>query len=383
MSQSMFETVAFEDNNQLSALFYQKIFDDFPALIWLSGQDSLCWYFNKNWLAFRGRSMEQEVGVGWAEGVHPDDFDFCLKHYMEHFNAHKSFSMEYRLLNAAGEYRWILDLGMPFFSVDNVFQGFIGSCYDVTEEKNMIVHLEAARKEALEALEQRTKLLSYVSHEIRSPLNILYGYVQLLAMNDYDEETNDIIRQMSSSGALVLQLIDNLLDLSKYESRQIQVHRQVVSVEHLVSEIENIYKSKIESGGVQFHVHIGHTVPLTIISDEMKLIQIISNLISNAVKFTQTGYIRLGIDYEEATTHLILQIEDTGIGINRAKQHQLFEAYEQGDPSIYKLYGGTGLGLNIVKSLVDLLQGTIEVDTVEGRGTRFTLKVPLVDPENG
>lgn len=115
---------------------YLKILEDFPALIWRARLDKLCDYFNKTWLDFTGRTMEQEFGNGWAEGVHPDDFDFCLQTYVTSFDKREAFLMEYRMKNKLGEYRWIRDFGRPFFDLDNTFLGYIGSCYDITVNKD-------------------------------------------------------------------------------------------------------------------------------------------------------------------------------------------------------------------------------------------------------
>jgi PAS domain S-box-containing protein len=116
--------------------FYLKLFEDFPALIWRSGIDAKCNYFNKSWLEFTGRKLEEEFGDGWTLGVHPDDFARCFNIYIEAFNAKQSFDMEYRLRRHDGEYRWISDSGRPFYNADSEFCGFIGSCYDVTEKRH-------------------------------------------------------------------------------------------------------------------------------------------------------------------------------------------------------------------------------------------------------
>lgn len=376
MDTHSFDLIDSHDFQSLNALIYQKIFEDFPTPIWLSGPDSLCWYFNKKWLELRGRTMEQEIGIGWAEGIHPEDYDFCLNHYLTHFKARQPFSMEYRLLNGSGEYFWILDIGIPFYGVQDDFKGYIGACYDITAEKEMIQKLTAAKEEADNALKAKDNLLSYVSHEIRSPLNILYGYTQMLMENQYDEETNETIRQMNSSAVLMVNIIDNLLDLSKFESRHAEVNKEETLLAHLIEQIENIYKRKIEASGLSFFIHTDSDLPAILMLDEMKMIQIISNLISNSIKFTQVGYIRLTLGYDFVENLLLITIEDTGSGVNREKQKHLFEPYVQGDQSISKIYGGTGLGLSIVKTLIDLLGGTIQMTTAENQGTCFKMTFP-------
>ena len=115
--------------------FHLKLFDDFPTPIWRSGLDAKCDYFNKAWLDFTGRTVEQEMGDGWAEGVHPEDFDRCLKTYLDAFNSHESFQMEYRLRHRDGQYHWVFDMGKPFSDLQGAFAGYIGSCYDITERK--------------------------------------------------------------------------------------------------------------------------------------------------------------------------------------------------------------------------------------------------------
>ncbi len=120
-------------NARLTLQEYEALVEQSPILIWRANTEALCDYFNDRWLSFRGRSMEQEFGNGWAEGVHPDDFDRCLKIYLDNFNARETFEMEYRLMRHDGEYRWIFDRGVPFCNDDGTFAGFIGSCIDITD----------------------------------------------------------------------------------------------------------------------------------------------------------------------------------------------------------------------------------------------------------
>ncbi|RII30727.1 MAG: hypothetical protein CXR30_07010 [Geobacter sp.] len=121
------------DNILLTLPEYRALVEQAPILIWRANTDSLCNYFNERWLAFRGRTLEQEYGNGWAEGVHPDDFDRCLKIYLDSFNNREIFEMEYRLMRYDGVYRWIFDKGVPYYNDNGEFAGYIGSCIDVTE----------------------------------------------------------------------------------------------------------------------------------------------------------------------------------------------------------------------------------------------------------
>lgn len=144
---------------------YKIIVETAPNLIWRSGLDAKCYYFNKTWLDFTGRTLEQEFGDGWVEGVHPDDLDRCVKIYLENFNKRAMFEMEYRLLRHDGEWRWINDRGVPVIDEDGTFDGFVGSCLDVTERVEGYVFKEMAQKDGLTGIFSRQYLMSLFEYE--------------------------------------------------------------------------------------------------------------------------------------------------------------------------------------------------------------------------
>ncbi|HBE88896.1 MAG TPA: hypothetical protein DDW67_07110 [Elusimicrobia bacterium] len=139
-------------SKKISPEEYRLLVEQAPILIWRAGTDAKCDYFNERWLSFTGRTMEQESGDGWAEGVHPDDFKRCVDYYLEHFKARKTFEMDYRLRRHDGAYRWLFDRGVPFYLPDGEFGGFIGSCIDITERKTAQDSLKIARERELSSL---------------------------------------------------------------------------------------------------------------------------------------------------------------------------------------------------------------------------------------
>jgi len=150
---------------ELSLNEYKIIVETAPNLIWKSGLDAKCYYFNKTWLDFTGRTLEQEYGDGWVEGVHPDDLDRCVKIYLENFNKRTPFEMEYRLLRHDGEWRWINDIGVPVFDENDEFSGFIGSCLDVNERVEGHILKDMAQKDGLTGIFSRQYLMSLFAYE--------------------------------------------------------------------------------------------------------------------------------------------------------------------------------------------------------------------------
>lgn len=140
------------NKGKVSAEEYRLLVEQAPILIWRAGTDAKCNYFNERWLQFTGRTMEQESGDGWAEGVHPDDLKACVEYYLEHFKAKKTFEMEYRLRRHDGAYRWLFDRGVPFYSETGEFLGFIGSCIDITDKRKAQDDLKMARERELKNL---------------------------------------------------------------------------------------------------------------------------------------------------------------------------------------------------------------------------------------
>ena len=174
---------------------YLGILEEFPALIWRANTEKLCDYFNTTWLQFTGKTIEEEYGYGWAEGVHPDDLDRCVEIYNLNFDKRKSFSMEYRLKNVDQEYRWILDIGRPYYDLDGTFLGYIGSCYDITERKNTQEKLETIQSEMkviVQAIEQTNQMVRITDKDA------IITYVNDAVVTETHYTKEELIGQKSS-----------------------------------------------------------------------------------------------------------------------------------------------------------------------------------------
>ena len=354
--------------NQAKEL-YLKIFEDFPALIWRSGLDKKCNYFNKTWLEFTGRSMEQEDGNGWAEGVHPEDFDFCLGTYVNAFDLREAFLMEYRLKNKEGEYRWIRDFGRPFFDLDNTFLGYIGSCYDITESKENEIKLE-------ELNVTKNKFLSILAHDLRSPFTTLIGFTSIMLEELNMNRTSEIehilknIHQISTNS---LNYLDDLLLWGKAISDGVTLKKQTFQCMDICQELllEMEEQSLLKNITLEFI----EATPVELNADVHMFKTIVRNLLVNALKFSMRGgHVSLSIKREGAFVEIT--IKDNGVGMDQETLGTLWNSSTQNTTRGTEKEVGTGFGLSICKQLVEKHQGKIWAKSEKNKGSSFTVQLP-------
>jgi PAS domain S-box-containing protein len=352
---------------------FKNMADASPVLLWMSGTDSLCTFFNQTWLDFTGRSFEDEVGVGWAEGVHFEDFQRCIDTYLAAFNGRHVFEMEYRLRRRDGEYRWVLDRGTPRYTPEGTFAGYIGSCVDITERKEQ----EAELRNGVRA---RDEFLSIASHELRTPLTTLQLQVEALArgVNDGPEEAlasgrllrraRGAVDQVNRLGAL----IEELLDVSRLSMGAPVLDREEVDLAALARDVALRFEAAASAAGVRIDV-LAET-PTRGQWDGARLARVITNLIENAVKYCAGRPVQVSVNEENGLA--VLRVRDEGPGIREEDQARIFERFERAVSSRH--YGGFGLGLWIVRELTQAHGGRIEVASQPGRGATFTVSLPLV-----
>jgi len=351
---------------------YLKIFEDFPALIWRSRLDKLCDYFNKTWLDFTGRTMEQEFGNGWAESVHPDDFNDCLQTYVSCFEKREAFVMEYRMTDKTGEYRWIRDFGRPFYDLDNSFLGYIGSCYDITENKNNELNLVKLNA-------TKDKFFSILAHDLRSPFTAILGFSNLLMNNLEKIDKNTIrnyIESIYDSSKSAYNLLENLLEWAKAQSNRIVYFEQKLS---LLAICQNaIEYFSLAAMNKKIKLSNDFTEDIILLADENMLNTIVRNLISNAIKFTHTnGAIK--IIAQKTEKFATISISDNGVGIPTENLETLFDISQKYSTKGTNNEPGTGLGLVLCKEFVEKIGGTIRVESQLDKGSEFIFTVPLAN----
>ena len=252
---------------------------------------------------------------------------------------------------------------------------------DITKQKQYEEKLKIAKEKAEEADRLKTAFLNNLSHEVRTPMNAIVGFSELLTKEVLSfEERNKYLSAICTSTRTLLELINDIVDIAKIETGELNVDNQKFELNSLLDELETQYISELntlQKKRIELKLTKGVKQDLFINTDQLRLKQILTNLISNALKFTSKGYIEYGYIVNEEINELYFFIKDTGIGIDEKDTKIIFERFRQVDVSSKRKYGGSGLGLAISKELVKLLGGKIGVESVPGKGTMFWFTLPM------
>jgi PAS domain S-box-containing protein len=337
---------------------FRRMADTAPVMVWMAGPDKLCTYFNKSWLDFTGRPLEREIGNGWSQGVHADDFQHCMDVYSQSFDARLPFRMEYRLQRSDGEYRWLLDLGVPRFRTDGTFDGYIGSAIDITDEKRLTEELRdnqyalrVLTGRLLQAQEtERRRIARELHDDLSQRLALLAVQLDLLSQKP-PESTAELMEQMEDLSGQVKQLSSAMHDLSR------QLHPTKLEQLGLVAAIQGLCNEVGQNHGLGatfVHQNVSEPVPA---DTALCLYRITQEALRNVVKHSgaQHAEVKLCGSAED----LCLQIADDGFGFN------------------LKSGGGKGgLGLVSMRERLRLLQGEISIESHSPGGTRIVVRVP-------
>jgi PAS domain S-box-containing protein len=352
---------------------FRKLADSAPVLIWMSGTDKLCDYFNRGWLEFTGRTMEQELGNGWAQGVHPDDFASCLQQYYAAFDARRPFEIDYRLRRRDGEYRWIIDMGVPRYGGDGEFAGYIGSAIDITDRKRAEDdHRALAHAQRLAVIGELTAALA---HEIKQPLGAiaLNAETLKLMLKTPDPQVEEMRRVVSDILSDVVRT-DNVMNLIRKFVRNPETRLESIAPNELVADVLQLAGKDAARRGTEVRTELADGLP-SVTGDRMQLQQVLLNLVMNAIEAMQsvpepTRRLTLSTGTGPRGT-VEISVADSGPGISEALKPFLFGSFFTTKPD------GMGLGLSIAQSIARAHGGAVRLEEGVAGGAKFSLTLPI------
>jgi len=323
-----------------------------------------------------------EVGIGEVPAfVHPDDRARLAERMARSFDPAGDgvFADEHRVVRPDGAVRWIAMQGRTAFAGEGASRRAVrlaGTALDVTERRLFEEELKDARGRAEAASEAKSQFLANMSHEIRTPLTAILGFADVLEMRLESAEDQACVATIKRSGDHLRQILDDFLDLAKIESGRLHVVTEPCDLVAVVADIQSLFVPRASQKGLSLVVERRGEVPRRIATDPKCLRQILLNLLGNAIKFTDSGGVRLTIECLAPEERIEIAVADTGVGIAAERLQQVFEPFEQVDMSSTKRAGGTGLGLSITKRLVDALGGEVRAESAPGRGSSFIVRLP-------
>ncbi len=327
----------------------------------------------------------------WSDLLHEDDKDWVMKEYWDtvrDYTGAKNYDVEYRLMTRHAGWRWFHAAGRLSRRQDGSPITFVGLFVDINDEKQMEEQLERQNfnlQDALAAAQHanraKTTFLNNMSHDIRTPMNAIIGFTSLAAAHiDNREQVQDYLSKITTSSNHLLSLINDVLDMSRIESGKMKIDEKEASLPEIMHDLKTIVQADITSRQLEFFIDTDDVVNEHILCDKLRLNQVLLNLLSNAMKFTKPGgvvgvrIIQKGNAPEDFASYEF-QVKDTGIGMSQEFQKHVFEPFERERSSTVSGIQGTGLGMAITKNIVDMMGGTISVESEEGKGSTFTVEL--------
>jgi PAS domain S-box-containing protein len=353
--------------------FLQQVIDDLPYLVFVKDYQGKYIFVNKALAMLSNTSKENIIGKSDFDLFgHKSVAENCQLSDRKVIDTKQEISEEEVFINNEGEKFWFYTIKKPLISEEDMF--ILGITINITERKKALEEVLIAKGISEESIKAKENFISIMSHEIRTPINAVVGITNLLLRETVKPEQNELLRGLKVSSENLLKIVNNILDLSKIEAGKLILENLDFCIKDIIESVKELYIYKAAEKNININISIDTNVPLFVKGDSLRLQQILINLVSNAIKFTEEGKVDIRVRTSEISEHkiqLLFSISDTGIGIPQESLSAIFESFTQAEPGISKKYGGTGLGLTIAKKLIELQKGAITVKSKLNHGSEF------------
>jgi PAS domain S-box-containing protein len=359
---------------------FRRVADAAPAMIWIAGPDRQFDWFNRSWLDYTGRDLDQERGAGWLDGVHIEDLERCAGIYHASFDARQAFTMDFRLRRRDGTYRWFMAQGVPRHAADGNFDGYTGTCVDIHERKELEERL-AERTRALRLADRRKdEFLAMLAHDLRNPLGPITNAVAMMKTMEDDTPAVAPLRQIIERQLEQLKrVIADMRDVTRVTQARLELHKEALAVDELVRLAVEAAQPTIDARGHRLRIDLP-AAPCAVWGDAQRLSQALAHLLVNAAKFTPMPDVVELVCTCDGTT-VQLQVKDRGQGIAPDFLTHVFEPFAQENHTTPRTSHGLGVGLTIARRLAQLHGGDVAGTSAgPGRGAEFVLSLPAYRP---
>ncbi|MBD2493839.1 PAS domain-containing protein [Nostoc sp. FACHB-280] len=366
---------------------FRTLADNMSQFAWMADANGWIFWYNQRWFDYTGTTLEEMQGWGWQKVHHPDHLNRVIQHFRHCLTTGEAWEDTFPLRRNDGEYRWFLSRAIPIRDQQGQILRWFGTNTDITEQKQaeeerslLLEKEQLARAEAERANRIKDEFLAILSHELRSPLNPILGWAKLMQTRKFDAtKTTEALATIERNAKLQCQLIDDLLDVAKILRGKLNIDETPINLVFVLEAALDTVRTAAVAKSILLHSTLPQIGQVS--GDSARLQQIFWNLLSNAIKFTPAGG-RVDVQLQRVDHQAQITISDTGKGIKPDFLPYIFESFCQEDASTTRKYGGLGLGLAIVRYLVEAHGGTIQADSPgEGQGATFTVKLPLLATE--
>ena len=364
------------DERAMRETYFRSLIDIAPVMLWTTDPTGYCDYLSQRWYAFTGRPTEQDRGIGWTENIHPDEREQVKASFLACNAAQKPYVADFRMLRQDGSYRWVIDTGLPRYDEAGQFAGFVGTVIDVHDRAMLQQEQQRLANELIEKNRMQSEFLFTLAHELRNPLAPIRTGLELMRVRPHAANAGKVQAMMQRQVDHMVHLVDDLLDMARLSEGKVELRYAAVTLDEVVRDAVEISMPLVNAG----EHHLALNLPDTAVAlcvDRHRIAQVLSNLLNNAAKYTPKGG-RIAVEAALQGDEVAVTVVDNGIGIGADVLPHVFDMYVQAHDGQAMAQGGLGVGLNLVRRLVELHGGRVGAESGGGgQGSRFTVWLPL------